>query len=185
LDSYGTERLAHVQHYIHFSMELGKVICITDPQIAAARDAQMLAARNTPPPPLPRLGHGLRLADDPLAGLLFMQDQVTSNGRSGLFDDVVGRGFVLISQQGDPTAQLSDEARHFFRSVGGLCVHVGVNAPVQDDTGKYAAWFARNPCVAVLVRPDFYIFGTTQTLAGAEGLVIALQRQMSNSKETR
>jgi 2-polyprenyl-6-methoxyphenol hydroxylase-like FAD-dependent oxidoreductase len=46
LDPYTTERSRHLQHAIMFSVELGQVICITDPEAAAARDAQM-----TPPPP--------------------------------------------------------------------------------------------------------------------------------------
>jgi 2-polyprenyl-6-methoxyphenol hydroxylase-like FAD-dependent oxidoreductase len=180
LDSYGEERLAQVQHYINFSVELGKVICITEPHVAAARDAQMLAARNNPPPkpPPPRLGLGVRIADDPASGLLFIQDRVTCDGRSGLFDDVVGRGFVLVSHLGDPSAILSDASRRFFKSIGGLCVHVGADAPVRDDAGKYAAWFADNQCAVVLVRPDFYIFGTAQTLANAEELVAILREKL-------
>lgn len=39
LDTYMSERMPSVQHFIGFSMELGKVICITDPEIAAARGA--------------------------------------------------------------------------------------------------------------------------------------------------
>jgi 3-(3-hydroxy-phenyl)propionate hydroxylase len=43
LDSYGTERRVHVQHCIDFSMGLGKVICIADPDEAADRDRRMTA----------------------------------------------------------------------------------------------------------------------------------------------
>lgn len=42
LDTYGAERSAHVQYAIGISVELGKVICITDPEQAALRDAFMI-----------------------------------------------------------------------------------------------------------------------------------------------
>ena len=101
------------------------------------------------------------------------------NNRSGLFDDIVGRGFVLLSHRGDPAAMLSDESRRFFQFVGGLCAHVGASAPVDDITGNYVAWFADNRCTVVLVRPDFYVFGTSQTLAGAEALVARLREKLT------
>ncbi len=60
LDTYTSERMPNVQHFIGISMELGKIICITDQEIAASRDAQMLAVREhpelappSPPPPRP------------------------------------------------------------------------------------------------------------------------------------
>ena len=39
LDSYGTERGAHVQEIIEGAVALGKVICELDPLRAAERDA--------------------------------------------------------------------------------------------------------------------------------------------------
>ena len=38
LDTYTSERRGHLQHAIALSVELGKVICITDEAAAAARD---------------------------------------------------------------------------------------------------------------------------------------------------
>ena len=46
LDTYTSERMPNVQHFIGISMELGKIICITDQEIAASRDAQMLRCVN-------------------------------------------------------------------------------------------------------------------------------------------
>lgn len=64
LDTYGPERSGHVQEMIGVSIELGQVICITDPAIADGRDQAMIAAQREPgyappPPPQPRLGPGL------------------------------------------------------------------------------------------------------------------------------
>jgi 2-polyprenyl-6-methoxyphenol hydroxylase-like FAD-dependent oxidoreductase len=51
LSSYTPERSQHLQHAIMFSVELGQVMCTTDPDAAAARDAQMIAAPDNPAPP--------------------------------------------------------------------------------------------------------------------------------------
>ncbi len=63
LDSYGPERSGHVQELIAFSIELGKVICVPDPEAARQRDLQMIAAQAQPgyqPPPPPRAAPGAR-----------------------------------------------------------------------------------------------------------------------------
>jgi len=64
LDSYGSERSAHVQHAIGLSVELGKVICVTDPAEATGRDGVMIGlgadpARILPPLPPPTLTEGI------------------------------------------------------------------------------------------------------------------------------
>jgi hypothetical protein len=183
LDTYASERLPNVQHFINFSMELGKVICITDPEIAAVRDAQMLAVREhpelaPPSPPPPRLGPGVLHADDPLAGLPFIQGKVTRNGQTGLFDDIVGRGFCLISTAGDPGSVLSSASREFLASLGGLTAFLVKDASgagqVLDENGTYSDWFAANRCSVVLTRPDGYLFGAAADLQGAKELVTAL-----------
>ena len=43
LDTYESERLQHAVAFVKFSMQLGQVICISDPDEAAARDARMIA----------------------------------------------------------------------------------------------------------------------------------------------
>jgi 2-polyprenyl-6-methoxyphenol hydroxylase-like FAD-dependent oxidoreductase len=108
LDSYTSERSAHVQNAIGMSVELGNVICLTDPAGVAARDEVMAAAGGRPdlvlpavPPPV--LGPGV-LATGPggapvgLAGQLSPQARVAPvGGAAGRFDDVVGTGFVVAS----------------------------------------------------------------------------------------
>ena len=63
LNTYETERLVNVRHFIDFSVELGGLQCVTDPQEAAERDERMFAAREDPSmaPPIPtrRTGSGL------------------------------------------------------------------------------------------------------------------------------
>ncbi len=83
LDTYASERLHHAITFVRFSVELGKVICITDPAQAAARDAQMIAdwsaGMKAPAPPRPGLGPGLRTGA--AGGLLARQGRVGSAAR--------------------------------------------------------------------------------------------------------
>lgn len=180
LDTYASERVPHVRAVINFSMELGKVICIADPAEAAMRDGMMVAAAKErgatiPPPPL-GIGPGVLLDGDGHAGQLFVQGRVEHRGTVGRFDDVVGRGWTLLSNVADPATRLDDAARDFFASLGGLAVHVAPDGPVRDIDGTYADWFAGAGLAVVLQRPDFYVFGTAATIDGTPSLVAQLHR---------
>jgi 3-(3-hydroxy-phenyl)propionate hydroxylase len=165
LDSYGPERNPHVRHFIDFSIALGQLICITDPEKAAERDARLLAERKdpslAPPPPAPpRLGPGLAHNDEPAAGLMSIQAPVTTTTGSGLFDDVVSGGALILAS---PSVNLDAAHRTALEDLGITVVAVGPQATdrtVVDDTGAYTAWFTELNADAVLVRPDFAIHGT-------------------------
>ena len=151
LDSYGPERSAHVQHAIGLSVELGKVICVTDPEQAAGRDAFMIGldadpARILPPLPPPMLTEGIihREPDGaPAAGAgqLTGQPTVACRGQVGLLDDVTGLGFVLCfagdaADPGDEGAVLDDERRAFLDAIGARVVHL---LPAPADAADTAA----------------------------------------------
>ncbi len=183
LDSYTSERLPNVRAFIEFSMALGKVICIADPKEAAERDAAMTAAAkesDANPLTLPSIGPGLLRAGDPLAGQLFMQGDVECENRRGLFDDVVGRGWTLLSKSCDPAALLDPDAGEFFRAIGGTCARVSPAGPVRDVGGAYADWFAATGVDIVLQRPDYYLFGTASCAEAAGQLVAQLRRGLSD-----
>jgi hypothetical protein len=181
LDTYASERVPHVQAVINFSMELGKVICIADPAEAAARDRMMIGmvkdGTSLPPPSL-KIGPGI-LANDPHAGELAPQGRVQHGAVSGLFDDVVGRGWTLLSRSGDPAKHLHGETAAFFASIGGISAHVGAGAPVRDLDGTYERWFDRTGVAVVLQRPDFYVFGTATALDDSGLVVEQLRKQLS------
>jgi flavoprotein hydroxylase len=183
LDTYVTERAPHVSALIELSVSLGRVICVADPAEAAARDRRMLAearARSAPvAAPLPPLGPGCFAPGAPGAGELFVQDRVRHRGVSGLFDDVVGRGFALVSPVGDPASVLDAEAGACLAALGGFTAHVGSGASVDDLGGGYERWFAERGAAVALVRPDFHAFGTAPALAGASALVTALRERLA------
>ena len=83
---------------------------------------------------------------------------------------------MLVSPHGDPAAAPRRRARAWFASIGGITAHVAPGAPVDDVTGAYARWFATAGVAVALQRPDFYVFGTAPTIAGAAELVGALRQ---------
>jgi len=161
LDTYGPERTQHVRYWIEFSMGLGHVICVTDPEAAAARDQQMMAAIQdpslAPPPPAPpHLGAGVT-GSHPQAGFLSYQGNVTVEGRSGRFDDLLGYGWSVLARPGT-LPQLGDQTRAWAQGQGIRFFEIGDGAPIGDDDGTYATYFDELDADVAVVRPDHYLY---------------------------
>jgi 2-polyprenyl-6-methoxyphenol hydroxylase-like FAD-dependent oxidoreductase len=164
LDTYGPERTGHVREIIDEAVAAGRVICELDVDRAAARDAEMRQRASDPDaatrePPHPRLGEpSLTIASRGADGRLAPQGRVRAAGQVGLFDDITGGGWQLISRIGDPAELLSEDDASWFRQIGGVIADVSDGGPVQDLTGAYDHWFTTRGCEAFLARPDFYVF---------------------------
>jgi hypothetical protein len=115
---------------------------------------------------------------DAFAGRLFVQGRVTQGNRIGRFDDVAGAGWVLLSPLADPLAQLDDDLARWFRSIGGIGVHVGDGGPIADADGTYRDWFNDAGVAVALQRPDFYLFGTAAGIEDTKNLVQALRHAL-------
>ena len=198
LDSYTTERSAHIQHAIGLSVELGNVICIADPEQAAARDAVMLKAGGRPDlalPPLPPeiLGpgvlHGTGEALVPPVGQLGTQRAVTTaDGVTGRFDQVVGTGFVVAVANADVASQVPADQLASLESIGTQLVVLAapgstVSAPapwqvVTDVEDHYLPELAAAGHVALVTRPDFYVFGAATQAAELPAIVADLLAQL-------
>ena len=181
LDSYGPERCGHVREIIDEAVAVGRVICELDPARAAARDAQMRRQRTDPDavkePPHPRLGHpSITVSGQDVAGRLAPQGVVRVRGVTGLFDDVVGGDWQLITRAGTP--QLDEETAAWFASIGGTVTAVSPTGSVADVDGAYASWFTEHDCDVLLSRPDFYVFGAGST-ADALPLLLQLRTALS------
>lgn len=185
LETYASERAPQVRATIEFSIDLGRVICVPDPAEAATRDAAMIAVAKdrgpTPPLPAPSLGPGLLAVGDSLAGHLFVQGEIVHAGTRGRFDDVVGRGFTLLSPVADPVQRLPPELATFFASIGGIGAHVARGGPIDDVRGSYARWFGEHGVGVVLQRPDFHVFGAGATVDGTAGLVARLRDALAGA----
>ncbi len=137
LDSYQTERAPNLRATIDMAVMMGRTVCITDPEAAAMRDAQMLAARAAGHSPdgtveYPPIAEGLILVGSAGAGSYFPQP-VADEAR---LDDVLGAGHWLIDRAALERAEM---------------------APFRE---ALAGWLDAHQAEAVLVRPDRYVFGT-------------------------
>jgi 2-polyprenyl-6-methoxyphenol hydroxylase-like FAD-dependent oxidoreductase len=171
LDSYTTERKEHAKHYINFSQELGKIICISDAEQAAERDRVMkaeLAARNFTPVPtdICQLGEGAWCADTAHAGELSVQGVVEANGKRDRFDQAVGFGWMVLGLDADPALALTADQQAQLARLGGQAVKIGATDTVCDAVdaeGTYAKWLNGIGASYVLLRPDFYVAATAAT----------------------
>ena len=151
LDTYQREREPHVRATIAMAIMMGRTVCISDPEAACARDAQMLAARAAGQAQdgavsYPPIAAGAILAGSPGAGSYFPQF-VADGARA---DDLLGTGPWLLAV---------DDPR------------------LAKFVAQLAGWLAQFQAEAVLVRPDRHVFGTgTPTeLAAAWSEVVAGQ----------
>ncbi|WP_285032727.1 bifunctional 3-(3-hydroxy-phenyl)propionate/3-hydroxycinnamic acid hydroxylase [Mycolicibacterium sp. lyk4-40-TYG-92] len=178
LDSYTSERSAHLQHAIAMSVELGRVICVLDPHEAAERDQRMISegadpARVLPVTALPVLGAGVTATNNDvrsLRGTLLPQYPVIHCGSTELLDDATGPGALLLLHR--TAADVPASARSALRHAGVQIVALGNegDCDLVDGDGHWAEWFARNDIAAVLVRPDHYVFGAVGSYADIPSL---------------
>ncbi|WP_168074855.1 bifunctional 3-(3-hydroxy-phenyl)propionate/3-hydroxycinnamic acid hydroxylase [Caulobacter sp. SSI4214] len=175
LESYMDDRKPNFTGWMDLSREIGAGCVITDPAIAEHRDAALRAALKDPSvaPPLtiPPGPTAFSRAEDPTAGGPGRQGRVRYNGKEGLFDDVVGRGWVLISRQ-EP--ELTPAQKAFLNEVGGFSVCVGAEgsgAEVEDLDGVFVKWLESTGCTSALVRPDLFVWGSAVNPADAGALV--------------
>lgn len=169
LNSYGTERKAHVRELTTRIKAFGAVICERDPAKARARDADMLKAcggtvTDTPRQDiLPRLEQGFLSARPSSArGTLFPQPRLEADG--ALMDTRHGTGWRLVLERAAdrPAAGVS---------APGLHVIVTGEGPDAERDGVVRQWMTRHECVAALVRPDQYVFGVAAQAADIGALV--------------
>ncbi|MFY0408388.1 bifunctional 3-(3-hydroxy-phenyl)propionate/3-hydroxycinnamic acid hydroxylase [Solicola sp. PLA-1-18] len=177
LDSYGTERIPHVREFIDFSMRLGQLICVTDPDEAARRDERMIAERaasvGPPAPPLPTLGPGAH--EGKSGGTLMPQPMVVVPGHGGSvrLDEIAGHRSLLVLGNG---AQLGLGASHLARMLGVHVLAPDTTSPFPGATttapaDELYAWLAGAGASAALVRPDRYLFGTAARVDEVDDLV--------------
>ncbi|WP_040691048.1 bifunctional 3-(3-hydroxy-phenyl)propionate/3-hydroxycinnamic acid hydroxylase MhpA [Nocardia vinacea] len=179
LETYTSERSLHLQHAIAMSVELGKVICVLDPEQAAQRDERMIAggadpAKVLPVTARPVLGSGVVLAGCDLGGTLAPQFAVEVERSPQLLDTATGSGAVLLLASDQPAEQVLDALAR--QSLAGIDITVKSIAAtgdpdLRDFTGEWTRWFETNSVAAVLIRPDHYIYGAAPQVNEAAALV--------------
>jgi flavoprotein hydroxylase len=120
------------------------------------------------------------MAPGPLAGRLAIQGCVAGTSGDGLLDDVTAGGFTLLATHGDPNDHLDEEQRELLQTLGGRVVSLDSRSDcgVRDLDGRLTAWLEEHEAHAVLVRPDFYVFGSAASPADLSALVDDLRAQL-------
>ncbi|WP_321857335.1 bifunctional 3-(3-hydroxy-phenyl)propionate/3-hydroxycinnamic acid hydroxylase MhpA [Paraburkholderia tropica] len=147
LDTYESERSPHAREFIETAVQLGSVIQTTHADLASARDCEMVEAIRNFVTPQPKIGPGEWMEDPSgTAGHIAPQPRL-DNGR--LLDDVVGYRFALVAlpELLKERPDLPDQA-----------ARAGVELVASGDA-SIREWLAATGAVAVLVRPDRYVFG--------------------------
>jgi 2-polyprenyl-6-methoxyphenol hydroxylase-like FAD-dependent oxidoreductase len=179
LDTYGPERAPNMQAVIELAIDMGKLICASDPEEVSGRDEMFLAGFDgnlTDIPPFPGISDGIVLSGSPHAGELFLQAEVECGGARVRFDDAVGAGWRLVTNE---PVSLEADVAEWFAGIDGAVVPVGGPGGVDDIDGAYGRWFAEHGVVAVVQRPDFVIFGTSKELSEVSGLIDSLRRALN------
>jgi 3-(3-hydroxy-phenyl)propionate hydroxylase len=177
LDSYQVEREPHVRAIIEAAVANGRYICTLDPDLAARRDRELRARMGEGRDVrsfreiIPGLTAGL-LDQQPgseAVGLLFVQPPVGRGRPNGmLLDDLLADDWALVTRVDDAVN----------KPLAGREVRVIVADDALADDGTLREWFATFGCVAALVRPDRYVFGTAATAAEIPDLLDRASQQM-------
>lgn len=188
LTTYQPEREPHVRDWVIISIESGKVSCTLDPKVAEERDAAFRAGNIPPIPEIPTLRAGVLHRGEagvvsPPVGHLSLQARVRNGEENGLFDDIVGPGWVIISIAGDLDAVLSDAQREVLETLRAHVVrlvppgHRDGNA-IEDVEGSYRDYLRSLGWEAIVIRPDFYVFGGVSELSDLPELIDDLAHQL-------
>ncbi len=173
LDAYEPERAPNVDGFIRISMEMGKVICVPDPEAARARDEMFLHGRPPPPPAFPGLAGGI-IDDAPGAGLLTPHDELEFSGEMRRLDDIVGRRFAIVGEEG-LIAALDAEAQAVAERLDVQFVPLSTG---RERNGRISAWLAGQGARAMILRPDFYAYGLARDAAEASRQLQALAAKL-------
>jgi 2-polyprenyl-6-methoxyphenol hydroxylase-like FAD-dependent oxidoreductase len=211
LDTYQSEREPHVRAVTEIGVRLGRRQTLRDPVAAAERDSAMRQARDSGTAPvklqLPDLGPGLLSSRHSLgAGQLSVNGVVASGGRQGLLDDIAGGGFCLLATAPAARALAADGLQKRLLDAGVRVVELAPDGTeaggavlvdggdkaagpgivdavrVADTAGTYRLWFAELGAEAVIVRPDFYVYGAAADAAATPDLGRELLASIGRSR---
>jgi hypothetical protein len=115
-----------------------------------------------------------------------------TGGDPVLFDDALGAGLTILSRSAEVLAVLSAEQLERWAELGGGVALIRPPAdgnvtgtwPIQltDVDGMYDAWFDAHGCEAVIVRPDWYLYGSATTGPALRALVQSFENALHPSR---
>lgn len=190
LDTYETERVPSARATIVESMKVGQNVNERDPEKIRLRNDQLRAMqadmeRGGADKKLigfrvPGIDAGLIAGDR--GGQPVGQAEIATRNRQGLFDDLVGHGFVIIARNGDVRAVLNDEDRAFWAELGGKIVHFGnPGRGLKDTAGYFTRLMDGLGCDVIIKRPDYYMFGIGDTIDDLPALIADLHDRLQTA----
>ncbi|MHB9834708.1 bifunctional 3-(3-hydroxy-phenyl)propionate/3-hydroxycinnamic acid hydroxylase MhpA [Paraburkholderia terrae] len=191
LEGYTPERRPQVRAVIDASIAMGQVVCISDKDEAARRDEAYLSGQVPPLPPFPGLTDGLICKDpefacESVAGLLSVHGQVNNLGEASRYDDAVPNGFHVIALDAHPNPYLDAKGKAALAAIGGRSIGITTDSDkavkdrvLYDVSGKYKQFFDEHGVKAIVVRPDYYVFGGVKTLEQLPALLSDLVSRLS------
>jgi 3-(3-hydroxy-phenyl)propionate hydroxylase len=198
LDTYDEERRPNARAVIELTKTFGRLICERDPLAAAERDRQLLAEMHegrgeiVRQDLLPPLSAGFLMKDEagrytPAAGTIFPQPWVDTDAGKRRMDDAVPSRFLLVvSPDWDPNT--TDIALAHRLGVTFACLEraepVQEVVSIPDSSGLISDWMKKHGIVAVLVRPDHVVFGSSTKPGGERELLDALDLKLWPSRQS-
>ena len=184
LDSYTTERKQHVRTVVGHAKSFGLIIGELDVARARERDrvlgdelrsgrAVTIRQRFIPGLEAGLIAHDAAQAVAAGAGELFLQPWVRrANGPWTLLDDLTGSNFLIAATTSAVFESLDQATLASWRDLEGQCWVVqreASSAPgsaarpvVQERDGLLCDWLDAHDAVAVIARPDKYVYGVAR-----------------------
>jgi 3-(3-hydroxy-phenyl)propionate hydroxylase len=166
LDTYASERLAHVRATVEDDILLGSIIQTTDVERARHRDARATSSGSATPltPTVYSIGDGL-CAVDAAARRPFPQPRLAGGG---LHDERLGDGFALIGRV-DPST-----------GAAAILSRLGV-VLIPDPVQAIAQWLAAHNAPAALVRPDRLVLALIADSAALDTALLPLSVHLAGA----
>ena len=175
LDTYQTERDAHVRAIIAASVAAGAAVCITDPVRARARDAEFRAieaARGNATVAMTDVVPPIRdgFIDRATGGRRLPEIAIADGEGVRRLDEHLGGGFAVVSCTHVPLPRS-------WSAIGGRAVILADG--LRDVDGRVARWLADNDALAAVVRPDRYVYGLARTHADVDRLAREISARLA------
>ncbi len=181
LSTYQPERDPHVRAVISAAVETGRYICVLDEEKAAIRDAEIRekakqkAIVGTAADLIPAISTGIVSLGTENAGRRFIQPFVQVNGEQKRLDDVLTGSWKLFVKNQDAAEQATALIKTQLPYLD-LCV-CAIDS--LEDNNALSDWLDNANANAVLIRPDFYVFGTASD--DLSSLLKTLDTQLQNA----
>ena len=159
LDTYQSERDAHVRAFIELTVQMGQVINTTADALAAGNVVELGEGRQKISQLRPALGPGLKAGTSAMTGHLFPQPKLPSGER---LDDRIGGRWALIVGNEHRNSLPAEIARRAGEE--------GIEV-VAEESPQLREWFETSGLAAVVLRPDRYILGGVADIKDVGSLI--------------